>query len=61
MGEIQHFNLGDTVFFVKRRSFRVKFYLERHSRNVFERESRPFSGEIGSPIKTFGDDDKFKL
>jgi hypothetical protein len=33
---------------------------ERHSRNASEREARLFSGNIGSPIKAFGDDVPFK-
>ena len=32
--------------------------IDRHSRSASERESSPFLREIGSPIKTFGDDRK---
>jgi hypothetical protein len=32
--------------------------IRRHSCSAFERESRLFYGNIGSPIKAFGDDEK---
>jgi len=37
---------------------RYNIIIKRHSRSAFERESRVFLENTGSPIKAFGDDEK---